>query len=161
MRTLALAATLAVGCGRAAPSPGGTAVGNAGGAGAVASPPDLRELRALLAPHAAARFTASAVERGCPAESSVGEYIAMLITNGEGGEPGDVHRLTGGCGEFPAAAAIAPVDPPADPAYWYCRIDAFTSDPAGESPWHYELRVRVRRADRAVDPVELGCPGTP
>lgn len=123
-------------------------------------PPDLGELRALLEPHAGLAFDAEAVGRGCPGDQALGAYLAMLVKNGgEGDAPGDTHRLTGGCGAFPAEPI--PIDPPASPAHWYCKVDAYTSDPAGESPWHYELRLRVRRADRSVDPTTLACPGAP
>ena len=67
-----------------------------------------------------------------------------------------VNRRTGA---FPAE--LAPIDPPSDPAFWYCRIDSYTVDPEGESPWHYELRLRIRKADSGVDLATLGCPRTP
>jgi len=121
--------------------------------------PDLAGVQNAVAAHAAHRLTN---DRGCSAEQTLGDYVAMLVTNGTG-EPGspDTHRLTGGCAEFPAADALAPIDPPSDPAYWYCRIDSYTVDAAGESPWHYELRLRIRKADGAVDLATLSCPGTP
>lgn len=141
-----------------APRPAPLANGPAPAAPAVA--PDLAGLRAMLEPHAAMRFDAGAQERGCPDDTSLGEYVALLVHNGgEGDQPGDTHRLTGTCGAFPAQ--LAPVDPPASADHWYCTIDAYTSDPAGESPWHYELRLRVRKADTAPDLTTLGCPGTP
>lgn len=122
--------------------------------------PDLAGVRAAVEPHAQHRYDAKALTRGCPADQSLGDYVALLVTNGTG-EPGskDTHRLTGGCGEFPAQ--LAPIDPPSDPAFWYCRIDSYTSDPEGESPWHYELRLRIKKTDGGVDLATLGCPGTP
>jgi hypothetical protein len=122
--------------------------------------PDIAELRALLEPHAGLTFDAGAVARGCPTDQSLGTYVAMLVKyGGEGDAPGDTHRLTGSCGAFPAAPI--PIDPPSSPAHWYCTISAYTSDPAGESPWRYELRLRVRRADRGIDLATLACPGAP
>jgi len=127
-----------------------------------AGAPDLAAVQALLVRHQALRFDAAAQDRGCPAEQSLGEYVAMLAHNGgQGDAPGDVHQLAGTCLDRFAEADRMALDPPADPAYWLCRIDAYTSDPAGESPWHYELRLRVKRADRTVDLGTLACPGTP
>lgn len=114
--------------------------------------PDLASLRALVRPHAEQPFDATATdERGCPADQTVGAYVAMLERNAAGG------TFTGGCGPFPARRA--PIDPPVDPEYWYCRIDAFTAE--GGEPWHYELRIRVRRSDREPDWKTVACPGTP
>ena len=130
------------------------------GGGKPPTVPDLAGVRAAVAPHAEHRFDAAATERGCPPDQTLGEYVALLVTNGTG-EPGskDTHRLTGGCGAFPVE--LAPIDPPSDPAFWYCRLDSYTSDPEGESPWHYELRLRIRTTDGSVDLATLGCPGTP
>jgi hypothetical protein len=122
--------------------------------------PSLAELQQLLSTHEAHAFDAAALGRGCPADQSLGAYLAMLVENGSPSDrDGDLHRLEGGCTSVPRDAARAPVDPPVDPAFWDCRIEAFSSDPAGESPWHYELRFRVRRADRTVDLEHLSCPG--
>jgi hypothetical protein len=114
----------------------------------------------MLARHASRRFDAAAGDRGCPADQTLGEYVAMLVRNGgQGDSPGDIHQLGGVCLDaIPDADRIA-LDPPADPAYWQCRIDAWTSDPEGESPWHYELRLRVRRSNRTPDLTTLSCPG--
>jgi hypothetical protein len=147
MRVLGLA--LAAAC-TPAPRPTANAVGA----------PDLAALRALLAPHADVRFDASANARGCPDDQSLGEYVARLVSyGGQGDQPGDTHWLKGGCGAF--TAQIGPIDPPASADHWYCTIDAYTSDPTGESPWHYELRLRVRKSDGAPDLTTLGCPGMP
>jgi len=62
---------------------------------------------------------------------------------------------------FSARAEKLGIDPPEDPAYWFCRIEGFSSDRAGESPWRYELRLRVRRQDGTPDLLTLACPGTP
>ena len=121
--------------------------------------PSLGELRQLLSPHASHAFDAPSLERGCPGDQTLGQYIAMLVENGSASADGDVHRLEGGCEIVAPGASRRPVDPPLDPAFWDCRIEAFASDPAGESPWHYELRLRVRRADRTVDLAHLSCPG--
>lgn len=123
--------------------------------------PELPELRARLAPLAARRFDAAAQQRGCPADQTLGQYLAMLVDNGErgDGERGTVHRLAGACADSVPPAERTGIDPPADPAYWLCRIEAFSSDPGGESPWRYELRLRVRRADRAVELAHVACPG--
>ncbi len=123
--------------------------------------PDLAGIRAALAPHAGMKFDAKATTHGaCPADQTLGEYVALLVGNGIGPDGStDTHRLTGTCGEFPVAPV--PLDPPADPAYWYCVLDSYTSDPAGESPWHYELRMRIHRSDGTVDRTTFGCPGTP
>ncbi|MBA3456369.1 MAG: hypothetical protein H0T42_24935 [Deltaproteobacteria bacterium] len=128
--------------------------------GSTPSLPDLAGVRAALGPYADHRFDNAAQARGCPADQSLGEYVAMLVTNGTAA-PGskDTHRLTSSCGDFPAE--LVPVDPPRDAAFWYCRIDSYTVDAAGESPWHYELRLRMRKADRSVDLGTLGCPGAP
>jgi hypothetical protein len=119
---------------------------------APAAAPDLASLRTLLRPHDADRFDEIASrERGCPADQTVAEYIATLEQNA------DRHTLTGGCGAFPAHPAF--IDPEADAAFWYCRIDGYSID-AGE-PWHYELRIRLRKADQAPDFTTVACPGTP
>lgn len=124
--------------------------------------PDLARVREILRPHAGHRFDLAAQERGCPGDASLGEYVKLLAKyGGSGSEPGDVHRLTGGCGEAPEAGERLPIDPPVHAAYWFCRIDAYTSDPQGESPWHYELRLRIRRSDGEPDLGHLACPGTP
>lgn len=123
--------------------------------------PDLAELRQLLSAHEAHAFDAAALDRGCPADQSLGAYLGMLVENGSpSGDPdGDLHRLEGGCESVSPGMVRRPIDPPLDPAFWDCRIEAFASDPAGESPWHYELRMRVRRTDRAVDLEHVSCPG--
>jgi hypothetical protein len=113
--------------------------------------PDLASLQALLRPHADEHFDEHATtDRGCPVADTVGAYLAMLHRNAAGGS------FTGGCGAFPATPV--PIDPPADPEYWYCRIDASITE--GE-PWHYELRLRVRKSDREPDFKTVACPGTP
>jgi len=126
-------------------APSNRIVAGAGGA------PDLASLRGLLRRHADDRFDENATnERGCSVEDTIGTYLAMLERNASGGS------FTGGCGPFPARPA--PIDPPAAPEYWYCRIDASITD--GE-PWHYELRLRVRKSDREPDVKTIACPGTP
>lgn len=127
---------------------------------ASSSPPDLAALRALLAPLADRAFTAEERdERGCPSDQSLGEYLALLDQNTEPDpdEPDRVNERTGGCDITPEDA-MWPED---DPAYWRCTVSAYTSDAAGESPWHYELRVRVRRSDGTLDPSWIACPGMP
>ena len=122
--------------------------------------PDLAKLRTLLAPHASLRFDANAQERGCPPDQNLGEYVAMLVHNGaDGDEPGDIHRLVGGCVAARDIREHMAIDPPDDAAYWFCTIDAYTSDQAGDSPWHYELRLRVRKSDLAPDLATMACPG--
>lgn len=123
--------------------------------------PDLARLRALLTPHASHRFDLSAQTRGCP-DSTLGEYLETLSsqTAPDPQSPNEVRRLTGSCTDFPPTTSLTLVDPPADPAYWFCRIDAFVSDTSGESPWHYELRLRVNRDDQGIDLDHLGCPGS-
>jgi dimethylargininase len=124
--------------------------------------PTLDELIGLLETHRATPFSAEARDRGCPRDQTVGEYVDTLVRIGrEGEDPVDVHSLTGGCGEWPSEDAMAPIDPPRDGDFFYCKVDSRTSDPAGESPWHYELRVRVARHDLTVDLATAGCPGTP
>lgn len=122
--------------------------------------PERMELQAMLRAHAGHRFDAAAQRRGCPAEQSLGEYVATLVRNTRAadGAAQSIHRLTLACAPSPAWPAM-PIDPPTDPAYWPCQMDAYTSDRAGESPWHYELRFRVRRSDRALDLATLACPG--
>lgn len=120
-------------------------------------PPTLDGLRVLLGTYGRLEFDEAAIARGCPAGETLGDYLSRLTTYGSPIDDGDVHRLTGGCGEFPER--LAPIDPPKDGAYWYCVVDAYTSDPAGESPWHYELRVRVARHDRSLDIRTIACPG--
>jgi|GEM_PF-1517885 len=122
--------------------------------------PDLRGLRVLLAAHGALRFDAAAQARGCPADQTLREYVAMLAQRGEEREaPDDVLRFSGGCVEAVPTAEQLPLDPPIDAAYWPCRIDAYVSDAAGESPWHYALRLRVGKRDSAPDLQTLACPG--
>ena len=121
--------------------------------------PDLAQLLSLLAPHRNHRLTANG---GCEGHGSLGEYVALLLKHGgEGIDPGDDHALTGGCGECSTELAWYADDDVGDPAYWYCRIHAWASDPEGHSPWHSDLCVRIRRSDNAVDLSRIGCPGAP
>ncbi len=91
--------------------------------------PDLSTLQRLLKPHAGAKFAANSHEKGCPTDQTLGEYLAMLVRNGCGSDaPDDIHHLTGGCANASTSNERMPLDPPADPAYWFCRIDAYTSD---------------------------------
>lgn len=111
------------------------------------------------------RFTAEDVERGCPA-STLGEYLALLEANTRPDpvDPSAIVSLEGGCAEGVPTSRHGAFDglwPAPDEAFWLCHVDAFASDAAGESPWHYELRVRVRRDERRVDPTWLACPGLP
>lgn len=145
---------LCAGCGGTATS---GSLSNAGGVPTKPVPTDVAGVRALLAPHAAAKFDAGANERGCPADQSLGEYVHMLVRADPDTVRGDTFRLTGSCGEFPLQPIA--IDPPADPAYAFCTIDSYRVDAAGESPWHYELHVRVRRADLVVDLATIACPG--
>ena len=120
--------------------------------------PDLAALRVILAQHGARSFDGAAQARGCPSDATLAHYLDLLVsTASPDPASSDVLRLTGGCdaGHLPRI----PIDPPLDPAYWDCRIHAYASGEAGESPWHYELRLRVRRSDRTVDLDNFSCPG--
>lgn len=120
----------------------------------VVAPPNLTELRSLLDARARDRFSPAAIAaHGCPGNLTVGQYVASLVANGTRGP--DRHELTGGCGPFPEYPI--PIDPPRDDAYWYCRIDSHAY--GAEDPWHYELRVRVRKRDRVLDLATASCPG--
>jgi len=121
--------------------------------------PDLARLRTLLEPLARSQFgKRSADDRGCSIAPTIGEYVGQLVQYGEhGADPGDRHWLRGGCADDYAEATG--IDPPASPDYWLCRIEAYASDPTGESPWHYQLRLRVRKADGVIDIPTLACPG--
>ena len=132
---------------------------NVGPAPVVREAPDLDGFRVLVAKFSRYTFDEAAVARGCTAGEALGDYVSRLWQYGSPMPDGDVHKLTGGCGPFPKEPA--PIDPPADSGYWYCVIDSYTSDPAGESPWHYELRARVRKADHHLDLATMSCPGTP
>lgn len=145
-----------VGCGSSSTPP---AVANMTTASAANAPPDLARLRQLLAPHASSKFgKVSADDRGCSVAPTIGEYVEQLVHYGEQGDaPGDTHYLHGGCGDH--FAQPTGIDPPASPEYWLCNLEAYSSDPEGESPWHYELRVRIRKADGALDIPTIACPG--
>lgn len=122
--------------------------------------PDLAQLRARLVPlHDRAFTSEERDERGCPSDQTLGEYLALLDRNTEADpdEPDRVNERTGGC-DVPTEDAMWPAP---DPAYWRCTVSAYTRDADGESPWHYELRVRVRRSDGAIDPSWIACPGMP
>lgn len=125
---------------------------NAGGS--APSPPDVDVLRAVL-PHVA--FGSDT--RGCVSHEGVDAYAANLVAAGRKGfgRAGDRHTLTGGCGDFPAG--LLPIDPPRDDAYWFCVVDARVVDPAGDSPWHYALHIRMRKADGVIDVATAACPG--
>ena len=140
----------------------GCSGGSAGPAGANVDEvhtgaPDLRQLRQLLAGASQHAFTTDEQARGCPAGETVGQYLAMLDQNTEPdeSEPGRVVERTGGCD----VAAEDAMWPAPDPALWRCTVRAHTVDEAGESPWTYELRVRVRHADGSLDLGWLACPG--
>lgn len=140
-------------CGGAAEVP---AMPSNQGAASVSTVPDLAKLRSLLAPHDRDAFTKDAIEnRACPA-NTLGNYIELLYREGTTGP--DHHELVGGCGPFPAHPSM--IDPPSDAAYWYCRIDSHVVGSDGE-PWHYELRIRVRKRDLDLDFATMSCPGTP
>ncbi len=149
--TVLLVLCSTVSCARPQPAPASPPIAN---------PPQRTELQALLGAHRPHRFDAAAQQRGCPAELSLGEDVATLVRNSSNSEAAadDVRRFALVCEAAPSWPAT-PMDPPASPAYWPCRIDAFTSDRTGESPWHYELRFRVRRSDRTLDLETLACPG--
>lgn len=125
--------------------------------------PDQAALRERLRAVGGHRFDQAAQGRGCPADQTLTQYIELLERNTapDPESPGDIRRFGGSCGEFPPPARRLPLDPAADAAHWFCRLDAFTSDRAGDSPWHYELRLRVRRADGAIDLASFACPGAP
>ncbi|CAN5298852.1 hypothetical protein BH11MYX1_BH11MYX1_25420 [soil metagenome] len=115
-------------------------------------PPDLAELRSLIGD---VPFSANSVaNRGCTSAPTLGGYVALLVEEGSPSADGHPHALTGGCGEFPEQRLS--IDPPASPAWWFCRIDARV---VAEDPWHYELHVRVRKVDRVVDTATAACPG--
>ncbi len=142
-------------CGSSSPQP----VANRGSDSAPVTAPNRDELIALLQPHATHPL-AAANERGCPADETLGVWTARLIQYGSPNNDGDVHRLTGGCGARTATMNLPPPTSEDAATYWYCSIDAYSSDPAGESPWSCGLIVRVRKADRSVDLTTLSCPGT-
>ena len=124
------------------------------------SPPDLATLRTMLEPLHGHAFTNEERDaRGCPSDQTLGEYLALLDQNTEPDpdDPDRVNERTGGC-DVPIGDAMWP-DP--DPGYWPCTVRAHSRDAAGESPWTYELRVRVRRSDGAIDPSWIACPGMP
>lgn len=128
------------------------------------APPDLAALRALLDAERARTFAPADVERGCP-EGTIGDYLAVLEQNTrpDPSEPDAIVSLEGGCAAGVPAGRSAVVDalwPAPDAAHWLCHVDAYASDAAGESPWHYELRVRVRRGG-GLDPEWIACPGLP
>ena len=124
------------------------------------NPPQPTELQALLGAHSSHHFDPAAQQRGCPAEQSLGEYVATLVRNTSNPEDAadDRSRFALVC-ELALSWPATAMDPPASPAYWSCRIDAYTSDSTEESPWHYELRFRVRRSDRTLDLETFACPG--
>lgn len=153
-RVVLIAAGIASACGGGpAPAPSNTAPRPV----LATEPPDLDELRVIVSAYGSFEFDPGAIARGCPEGEMIREYLARLNQYGSPIDDGDVHRLTGGCGEFPRIPG--PVDPPRSNAHWFCVIDAYTSDPAGESPWHYELRARIRKVDRTLDLATLACPG--
>lgn len=117
--------------------------------------PDLAKLRVLLGPPASLPFDARAQARGCPDNQTLGAYVDMLVTTATREDAGE-HWLRGGCGPFPRSPLS--IDPPRDDAYWFCTIDAYTN-PGGDSPWHYEVHMRVRKDDRALDLETIACPG--
>ncbi|MBN8610992.1 MAG: hypothetical protein J0L92_10435 [Deltaproteobacteria bacterium] len=148
------------GCGGADARPQANQSTTSRGTTLAPAPPDLAQLRALLEPLHGHTFTnEERDERGCPPDQDLGAYLAMLDQNTapDPSEPGRVNERTGGC-DVPTEDAMWP-EP--DPAYWLCTVSAYTRDAGGESPWHYELRVRVRRSDGAIDPSWIACPGMP
>lgn len=127
--------------------------------GADTAAPDLAELRTILASVNQHLFTAEEQSLGCPEETTVAAYLAMLEENtrADPSEPDRINELTGGC-DVPRDDGMWPAP---DPAHWSCRVMGYTSDAAGESSWRYELRFLVRRASRTLDPTWIACPGMP
>ena len=151
MRTLVM--VVFAGCGGGAPSmmPSNRVPATA------SATPDLAALRTLLHARADFAFDAAANRRGCPTDQTFGAYLAMLEKTGSPAPDGDTHSLSGGCGPFPEPASQ--LDPPSDPAYWFCKVEAHSNTPDADSPWHYWLEVRVRKIDRVIDVATLSCPG--
>ncbi len=151
------ALVVAVACG------GGTSppVANRSGQPAVAEAPDRDGFVELLKTHADHSLAAGS-ENGCPADETIGVWTGRLLDNGMPKDDGGRHELTGGCGRYDARKMpyLDPASPADEETHWYCRLDAYASDPAGESPWSCGLFVRVRKVDRAVDWDSLVCPGT-
>jgi len=121
--------------------------------------PTRDELIELVKPHAG-HSLAAASARGCPAEETLGVWVARLIEYGSPKQDGSVHRLTATCGARATTMNAPPPTREDAETYWSCSLDAYASDPAGESPWSCGLIVRVRKADRSLDLRSLGCPGT-
>jgi hypothetical protein len=140
LRVLALGA---VACG--APT---TTISNRGGT--PTNPPDLDALRALVTQHSDADFDADARGRGCPSYVTLGFYANQLVDRPT---KHAIRHLHGGCGAFPDVPWT--FDPPRDPAYWFCTV---AYDVGDVSPRHYELHLRVRIVDAALDLRTIACP---
>lgn len=123
-----------------------------------AEPPRLDELLALIKPHAAHSFTGN--RHSCPPDETLGQWTGRLVEYGSPKDDGDIHRLTAGCGDDATKMNLPKPTPVEEATYWYCSIDAYSSDEDGESPWSCGLIVRVRKADRSLDLTSIGCPGT-
>lgn len=119
--------------------------------------PTRDELIELLKPHAGHPLAAT---NGCPDTETLGVWVARLVEYGSPKQDGDIHRLTGTCGPHATTMNAPPTTREEAEAYWSCSLDAYASDPAGESPWSCGLIVRIRKADRSVELGSLGCPGT-
>lgn len=118
-------------------------------------------MHAFLEPLKDMRFDRAAIDHGCPADQTLGEYVGLLERGGnmpnEISDPTDTFTLKGGCGPFPVNLLV--MDPPADPAYVFCKLDSYRVDAGGVSPWNYALDLRVRKSDGVIDTATIACPG--
>ena len=93
---------------------------------------------------------------GCK-NQRLGEYLALLISNGS---EGDVYRLSATCRKHEKAKAF--FSKPKDiKNFLECEFEAHTSDKKGVSPWTYSFRFGYNVKTKEIDKSRMACPGTP
>lgn len=92
---------------------------------------------------------------GCPKNETLASYLSMLIVHGS---QGDKHWLKVSCENLNRKKNL-PQQPTNDSFSKRCRLSAFTSDKAGESPWNYEFVFHMSSDFKSLDKANFSCPG--
>jgi hypothetical protein len=100
-------------------------------------------------------FSDADEKRGCPKGETVGSYLSRLLIFGS---QGDKHSLKVACEKYSSKTSQLPA-PAKKSQTRDCKISAYTSDKAGDSPWHYEIVFRINSDFKSIETAHLACPG--